>query len=187
MISRVGRQRGSVPRRRLARQASSSPFWEWDRSVIALLLSGDGTITAESSSRAQLPLLLAQASNLSTVAVGQASETDTALPITLLLSGVAIVQVGIATETDTALVITIDQPPVLILPVGQATETDTALSINASVEAVAQFVAVGIASETDTALPVSFFRTFLLSHSDNDLSLSVVDVSELSLTPVEVE
>ena len=154
--------------------------------MFSLLLSGDGTVVAQTSTRAQLPLLLAQATNVTSATLGQATETDTALPMTLLLSGAAIVQVGIASETDSAFPVTIDQPPDLIVPVGIVTETDTALAVT-FVASGGVFVEIGLASETDEAFPITFHRTFILGHDDRDLSITPHVDADLILTPVEVE
>jgi hypothetical protein len=129
--------------------------------MLSLLLVGDGTILAVVTTRAQLPLLLAQAPNVSTVAVGQATETDTALPVTVLLSGAAIIQVGIASETDTALPVTVNIPPGdQFVPVGLAQETDDALAVT-FVASGDVFISVGIAEETNEALPILFRQTYL--------------------------
>ena len=154
--------------------------------MLATLLSGDGTVAAESTTRAQLPLLLAQALNLTAVAVGQAPETDTALPMTVLLSGAAIIQVGLATEDDLALPMTIVVASNQTVPVGLTEETDTALSIT-PVASGDVFVPIGIATETDEAFSITFTRTFILSHDDRDLTLTPHSDRDLTMTPVEVE
>ncbi len=76
------------------------------------------------------------------VAVGQASETDTANAITPFTP--TFVDVGVASETDTANVITPSSP--LAVAVGIASEVDTANIISPN-----QPISVGIATETDTA------------------------------------
>jgi len=82
-----------------------------------------------------------------TVAIGQASETDTAGAV-VAVAGLATIAVGLATETGTAQAITA-APGAVAVELGQASETDTAQPAAASVT-----VTVGTASETDTALPV---------------------------------
>lgn len=153
--------------------------------MLALLLSGDGTVAAPVTTRAQLPLLLAQATNLSTIPVGLAEETDTALPVAALLAGAAVVQVGIAEETDTALAVTISQSGSLTVPVGIPEETDTALSITPTASG-AVFVAVGFAEETDTAFSVAYRQSFLGVVSIVPLALTPVVPDESGLIPVEV-
>ena len=153
--------------------------------MLSLLLAGDGTILASSTTRAQLPLLLAQASNLSTVAVGQASETDTALAMTVF-QGAQIVQVGQATETDTALAFSISQPPGnQFVQVGLASETDTSLSIT-PIATGNVFVQIGMASETDTALSITYRQSFLRPVFVSPLAITPVDETEYALIPVVV-
>ncbi|MGI9451951.1 MAG: hypothetical protein ACR2QH_15115 [Geminicoccaceae bacterium] len=73
------------------------------------------------------------------ISVGQAAETDTALPVT----STDIIAVGQANETDTAQSVAITD----IIVVGQAVETDSAQPVTST-----DIVSVGQASETDTAL-----------------------------------
>lgn len=154
--------------------------------MLALILSGDGTVSAEVSTRAQLPLLLAQAANVTSATLGQTTETDTALAMTVLLSGAAIVQVGQTTETDAALAMTVDQPPSLFLNVGMASETDSALAITLAISGDV-FVGIGQASETDEAFAISFSRTLIRSHDDRDLALTPHVDRDESMSPVTVE
>lgn len=154
--------------------------------MIALLLSGDGTVAAQITTRAQLPLLLAQATNVTSATLGQATEADTALPMTVLLSGAAIVQVGQVTEEDTALAVSVAVASDQFLSVGQVTETDEAFPIT-FVASGDVFVEIGIAEETDEAFPISFTRTFIRPHDDRDLSITSHVDADLTLTPVEVE
>lgn len=153
--------------------------------MLTSILAG-GTVLAVVPTRAQLPLLLAQAPNLSTVAVGQATETDTALPIAVALGGAAVVQVGIASETDSAFPVTIVIPPDhQFVPVGQASETDTALAVT-FITSGDVFVVIGQATETDEAFPLSFNRDLIFPHDDRDLSLTAHADADLTITPVEV-
>ena len=154
--------------------------------MFVLLLSGDGTVLAESTTRAQLPLLLAQAPNVSTVDVGQATETDTAMPMTVLLSGAAIIQVGLAEETDTALPMTIVVASNQTVPIGIAEETDTALSMT-FVASGDVFIPIGIATETDEAFPIRVDRTYLVVSDRDPLALTPVTPNQLTLTPVAPE
>ncbi len=79
-------------------------------------------------------------------AIGLVAETDTALSITPVLG--ASVSIGIAAETDTALAIT---PTVgLTVAVGKATELDTALIILPK-----QPVKLGLTTELETALAIT--------------------------------
>lgn len=154
--------------------------------MLGFLLSGDGTVIVASSTRAQLPLLLAQASNVTSAELGLASEEDTALPVTALLSGAAIVQVGIATEDDLAPTITAIQTPDIFLPIGTAEETDEAFSV-AFVASGGVFLEIGLAEETDEVFAITSTRTFLVSHNDRGLSLTPHVDADLTMTPVEVE
>lgn len=152
-----------------------------------LLSSGDGTVSDVVTTRAQLPLLLAQATNLTTVPIGQASETDTALPITVALAGGAVIQVGQASETDTALpVIAVIPPNEIFVPVGLVEETDTALAVTVTTSGAA-FIPIGVATETDEALPITFSRSFLSVTQNGSISITPTDDAHISITPVEVE
>ena len=101
-----------------------------------------------------------------TVSVGQASETDSALPITATFADLTI-PIGQATEADSALSVTLNFGAQTI-PIGQASETDSAFSIDPSFGALS--VPVGLASETDDALPITF--------SSGALSIAIGQASE---------
>lgn len=156
--------------------------------MFVLLLSGDGTVLEVVATRAQLPLLLAQASNVTTVSVGQATEDDTALAITVVLSGASIVQVGLASEDDSALAMIVVVPPSdLFVNVGLTSTTETAQTIS-FVASGDVFVSIGLVQETGSAFPITFSQTFLLPHVDrDDITLTSHPDSDLTLTPVEVE
>lgn len=83
-----------------------------------------------------------------TVAIERAAETDTAQNIAVLAADVY--DIGQASETDTAQAIT----PVAVaaVAIGQATETDTANSL--TVQATST-ITVGLATETDTAQAIT--------------------------------
>lgn len=91
-----------------------------------------------------------EVSSGTSVAVGQAVETDAALAV-VPVAGAVTVNVGIAVETDTALPITI--PGIQTVAVGQAQETDTALPVSVLPGVLA--IPVDIAVETDTALSIT--------------------------------
>ena len=88
-----------------------------------------------------------------TIAVGQASETDTAQPVALT-AGAITIAVAQASETDTAQPVT-RLAGALTITVGLASEADTAqaVTLNAG-PGGPQTLTVGIAVETDTALVV---------------------------------
>ena len=80
------------------------------------------------------------------IAVGLATETDTALAVTPTAHAY---DVGLASETDTGLAIT---PAAHAYDVGLATETDTALAVTVG---AGQSIVVGLVVETDSALAVT--------------------------------
>lgn len=157
--------------------------------MLAFLLSGDGTVVAQVSSRAQLPLLLAQAQNLSTIAVDQAVETDTAQDV-LVFMGAALVPVDQAAETDTAfdVVLAVGTPPDdLFVQVELATETDEAFDVTVFAP-TALFIALDMAEETDEAFSVTARRSFMTPVFVNDsvMLTAFADTDDVTLTPVEV-
>lgn len=154
--------------------------------MIALLLAGDGTILAVSPSRAQLPLLLAQAENVSTVSVGQTNETDTVFPISTVLSGEVIVQVGLTTEDESALALTVLAPVSQFLSIGMISESDQAQAIT-FVSSGDVFVEIGMVTEGNEAFSISNDQSFLSPvFVDGSISLAPVDEIGLEITPVMV-
>ena len=100
------------------------------------------------------------------LALGLASESDSALPIAGRLSAT----LGLAAESDSALPITPAGPGPIVLALGLASESDSALPISRGVLSVA----VGLASESDVALPfgVLLRRTLgLATETDSALPL----------------
>ena len=109
--------------------------------------------------------------------VGQPSETDTALGVTVSLGNVNVV-VGQASETDTALAVT----PALggnSVAVGQALETDSAFAVTPAASGVGS-LALGLASETDSCEPVA---PILGSNPTVDVGQAVETDSALSVVP----
>lgn len=107
--------------------------------------------TATLTSAAWISLVATFKSGSQTVAVGLATEADTAIAITAV-KGAVTVAVGIAIETDTALAITVGGLTQFIA-VGVAIETDTSLAATPVPGAVT--ILVDIAIETDTALAIT--------------------------------
>lgn len=109
-----------------------------------------------------------------TVAVGQATETDSALALTVKVG--AVVVVGQATETDSALAAT-TKTGVLVV-VGQATETDSALTVTVT-DVTPLTIAVGQATETDaaqTALTHVKIAVGQVTETDEALALGTIHV-----------
>lgn len=152
--------------------------------MLAFLLSGDGTVVAASTTRAQLPLLLAQAINLSVVAVDQAAETDAAQDITVFM-GAALIPVDQATETDTGQDITVVVAPGnQFVSVDQATETDEAQDITVFVPTGPVFITIDQAEETDVAFTISYAFAFMRPVTLDTLAIVSVTESDLELVPV---
>ena len=175
--------------------------------MLSLLLAGDGTVVAAAESRAQLPLLLAQAPGTTTPsALGIAVETDTAFPIAVIADIIAtsaqlplllaqaeassvdgfVVQVGLVGESDLAQAITVVTAGELFVPVGLAEQVSTALAITVATSG-AVFIAVEIAEETDEAFSILFRRSFISPVGLQTTSLTAGDDAEGNfLTPVVV-
>jgi hypothetical protein len=160
----------------------------WTQATLDTMLAGC-RITTGGTNRVQVSTVWVYvdytAATSQTIAVGQATETDTSRPITLKLNRLA----GLVTETDTARTITARKQATI----GQASETDTARPItaidpiNAVVNLVtetdaAQAVAVDAgrlvnqATETDTALAIASDKIKLtgqVSETDTALAITV--------------
>lgn len=114
-----------------------------------------------------------------TVAIGRATETDTAQTITVEAGDVF--DIGQATETDTAGVIT--PVAVVTVAVGRATETDTASALTVQASLV---LSVGLATETDTAQPITVATTVtvavvLASETDTAQSITVAAINTVAV------
>ena len=124
-----------------------------------------------------------------TVNAGLATETDTALAVTVL----KVYPVLLATETDTAFAAeTIETKPVLLatetdtalaasilreLQPGRADETDTALGVS-----ITKVVTAALATETDTALAAVTVETHpVLLATETDTALAVVVLKTLTV------
>lgn len=170
--------------------------------MLSLLLSGDGTVVASSTTRAQLPLLLNQQVVSTTYALDIATETDSAQDIAVFI-GATIVQVEQAVETDLAQNVTVINPPgTVFIPVDIATETDDSFDIVAYLSTSGSYpgvypgsttypwsgayFAIDIAEETDEAWSITVRQTWLRPHVDrDDILLTPVGADyELALTPV---
>jgi len=130
-----------------------------------------------------------------TVAVGQASETDTAHTVTpkkhaaagqpaetdtaLAITGRKIVHLGIATETDTATSI----PTGAGTPVGLASETDSAQPVVPLKRA-----AVGQAQSTEIALPITARKVIAVGMAtETDAALGITGAPNVVVLGVAVE
>lgn len=91
-----------------------------------------------------------------TIAIGQATETDTSQAITVIAPKT--VAFGQSTETDTAQAITVVKP--VSVSIGQATETELAQAVTAYKP---QTVAVGQVTEADSALAVTAYKPITLA------------------------
>lgn len=170
--------------------------------MLAFLLSGDGTVVQDTTTRAQLPLLLSQQVVTTTYTVDQAAETDTAMDITVFM-GATIVQIAQAVETDTAFNITVVNPPgTVFVPVDQAVETDSAFNItpvgtvtgtypgsaypgSTTYPWSGAYFQVDMAVEMDEAFDITAKQTWWRPVTvRDDVSLTPVLDSELDLTPV---
>lgn len=110
---------------------------------LTLYIAGAQTVAVGQASETDTALT---ATKLRTKSVGQASETDTGLAATKRKSKT----VGLASETDTAFTATHKRTKI----VGLATETDTAFNVSSGAP-----VPVGQALETDTAFAATKRRT----------------------------
>lgn len=144
--------------------------------MFILLLSGDGTILSETTTRAQLPLLLNQLVVTTNYAVDIAIETDTALTATVF-SGAALIPAEVAVETDTGLDATVLIVSDLAISVTPAFETDTSFAPTL-VTSGDDIIQVSLAEVTDTA--------FSLTLTQNRM-LPINLVTGLTLTPVTLE
>ncbi len=136
-------------------------------------LQGDHNAAEELHHRWIVLVNLATVASGTTVNAGLATETDTALAVTVLKVYPA---VGLATETDTALAAeTIETHPVLL-----ATESDTAFGVT-----ITKDVSTGLATETDTALAAETVEThpvLLATETDTALAVVVLKVYPVLLT-----
>ena len=125
--------------------------------------------------------LVGQVAAGQTVVLGVATETDTALSVTVV--NPKFVVPTIATETDTALPVTALNAKFIALT--PALETDTALSITV---VNPKFITPAAATETDTALPVTvvspkFIVLAVATETDTALPIIVVSPKFVILTP----
>ena len=127
---------------------------------------GNFTITGSLTDCSDAP-----ASSGTTVAVGLASETDSAFAITDSQSG----SIGMAIETDTATAIAYD----VIITIGQASETDSAQAIT-----INQGLNIGMALETDTAFPITDLQVVVMGQAVETDSAFAVTVSSADVVQV---
>lgn len=143
--------------------------------------TGGGAVGAATETDAALPL-----SGLQILGAGLATETDTAQA----LGGVSIIATGLSTETDDALALT----PLQLTATGRADETDAALALTSGIQgpvgvavetdealalAAVQIAAAGRADETDTALtlnPGTSAPVGLATESDTAFALAAVQL-----------
>lgn len=149
-----------------------------------LLYSGSTETSAEVTTRAQLPLLLAQVVVATDFSVDRAEETDTAMDATVFI-GAALIPADCAIETDSAMNATVTNPPGHdFISVDPGIETDTAMDVEV-VNPVALFQSVDVAEETDTAFSVESNLHLLFPHDDADPPLLTPhDDPTVTLTPV---
>jgi hypothetical protein len=154
--------------------------------MLGFLLSGDGTVISDTTTRAQLPLLLAQTANLTTIAVNQATETDEAFDITVVVATTALIPVQQATESDFAADMTVVMQSAQFVPVDFATETDEAFDITVF-EPVDVTLILDTAEETDESFSIVYRASALFPvNIDSSLLLTPVNETQLDLTPVTV-
>lgn len=135
-------------------------------------LGGSGTTVAVGLASETDSALSVTVVNPRSYAVGLVSETDSALALTVAKT----VSVSLASETDSALTITPQIGGDITVPVGLASEINAALGITAINP---RSYAVGQASETDTALSVSVFNGVVIGQA-------VETDSALAITPYKV-
>lgn len=132
----------------------------FERALPNASATGSITFTVSSSDRLNGGSILLKAGQ-TTVSVGLATETDSALAVT----GRKTATLGLTAETDTALAVTGRKTAA----VGLAAESDTALDITGRKTAT-----LGLAAETDTALAVSGRKVATLGlAAESDVALPV--------------
>jgi hypothetical protein len=149
--------------------------------MLTTLLSGEQVVEA-TTTRAQLPLLLAQTSNSTTATLGLVTATRSVYAVTAFQGG-QILQVGLVTETRSLFPITVVQGG-LFVPLGLVTAVSTVYPATV-VTPTDKFVQTGLVTASSALYALTVKRALLTPLVDQPaLTLTETDdQSALDLTP----